>query len=137
MSRWARVSGGLIILLGLAHLALAVPDGVRAVAPLPREDAAALIMADIVTAVAVLLAGWLMLQGASGLGRAERWARTVVSSAGGFMVLVGVGYILATLGNPFAYVALLVALSSLVPPFLASRRSGGEPSRGPQGPRRA
>jgi hypothetical protein len=69
-----------------------------------------------------------MLYGAPGLRRAEHWARTVVSSAGAFVVLVGVGYILATPGNPFAYVTLLVALVSLVAPLLAPRRPGGEPS---------
>ena len=113
--RWLLITGSLISLLGVAHLVIAVPLGIEDVKSLPRSAALPLTLGNIVTALAVGGAGLLTIYCASGLKRAERWAWTIALGAGIFMTLVGIGYIVVTPDNPFAYLALVVALCDLAP----------------------
>lgn len=113
--RWLLITGSLMSLLGVAHLAIAVPMGIAAVKSLPRDAALPLTLGNIVTALAVGGAGLLTIYCASGLKHAERWAWTIALGAGVFMTLVGIGYIVITPYNPFAYLAFAVALCDLAP----------------------
>jgi hypothetical protein len=89
--------------------------GLEAVKSLPRGAKLPLTLGNIVTALAVGGAGLLTIYCASGLKRTERWAWTIALGAGIFMTLVGIGYILITPDNPFAYLAFAVALCDLAP----------------------
>lgn len=113
--RWLLITGSLISLLGVAHLAIAVPMGIEVVKYLPKEAALPLTLGNILTAVAVGGAGFLTIYCASGLKRNERWSWTIAVGAGIFMTLVGIGYVVITPDNPFAYLALVVALCDLAP----------------------
>jgi len=113
--RWLLITGSLIILLGVAHMAIAVPRGIQIVKYLPQAAALPLTLGNIVTALAVGSAGLLTIYCASGVKRTEYWAWTIAVSAGIFMIIVGIGYILVTPNNPFAYLAFLIALFDLVP----------------------
>ncbi len=113
--RWLLVTGSLISLLGVAHLVIAVPMGIEVVKSLPRDAALPLTLGNIVTAVAVSGAGLLTIYCASGLKRTERWAWITALGAGIFIALLGIGYILITPDNPFAYLAFVVALCDLAP----------------------
>jgi hypothetical protein len=113
--RWLLITGSIMSLLGIAHLVIAVPMGIVFVKSLPREAALALTLGNIVTAVAVGGAGLLTIYCASGLKRTERWAWTIAVGVGMFMTMVGIGYVLITPNNPFAYIAFIVAICDLVP----------------------
>jgi hypothetical protein len=118
LHRWVLITGSLISLLGIAHLVIAVPMGIEFVKSLPVDAAHALTLGNIVTAIAVFGAGLLTIYCVSGLKRAERWAWTIAVGAGIFMILVGIGYIIVTPHNPFAYLAFVVALCALAPLML-------------------
>jgi hypothetical protein len=113
--QWLLITGSLMSLLGVAHLLIAVPMGIEFVKSLPGEAAHALTLGNIVTAVAVFCAGLLTIYCAPGLKRHERWAWTIAVGAGIFMSLVGIGYVLITPDNPFAYLAFVVALCDVAP----------------------
>ncbi|MGE5362774.1 MAG: hypothetical protein ACM3SM_01505 [Bacteroidota bacterium] len=102
-----RVSAGFIMLLGIAHAAIAVPMGITATASLSLQDSAPLTMANIVTAAAVFLSGLLVYCNIQGMKRNTRGAFQISLASFIFMFLVGVGYRFATPDNPFAYLASL------------------------------
>jgi hypothetical protein len=116
--RWLLITGSLIILLGVAHLLIAVPVGIEVVKILPKWAALSLTLGNIVTALAVGSAGCLTIYCAFGLKRTERWAWTIAVGVGIFITIVGIGYVVVTPYNPFAYLAFVIALFDLIPLFL-------------------
>lgn len=121
--RCVQISGSLMCLLGVAHMLIAVPMGVDVLKPL--QDGAflhPLTLGNVVTALSVAGAGLLTLYCRRGLRSAESWAMTIALGAGVFISLVGLGYVLSTPDNPFAYLALLVGLCDLA--ALGMLRSG-------------
>ena len=112
--RCVQICGSVMCLLGLAHMLIAVPMGVDMVRPL--QDGTLLhplTLGNVVTALSVAGAGMLTLYCRRGLKSAESWAMTVALGTGAFISLVGLGYVLSTPDNPFAYLALLVGLCDL------------------------
>jgi hypothetical protein len=109
--RCLQICGSVMCLLGLAHMLIAVPMGVDIVKALPDGGFLhPLTLGNVVTALSVAGAGLLTLYCRRGLRQAESWAMTIALGAGAFISLVGLGYVLSTPDNPFAYLALLVGL---------------------------
>lgn len=112
--RCVQICGSLMCLLGLAHMLIAVPMGVDIVKALPDGGFLhPLTLGNVVTALSVAGAGMLTLYSRRGLKSGESWAMTIALAAGAFISLVGLGYVLSTPDNPFAYLALLVGLCDL------------------------
>ena len=120
-TRWLSISGVLIALLGVVHLA-ATP-GVMGGIPesVPAEFRLAFLFMFAAAGLGVVFAGILIIGAAIGMARHWPGARILGFSAGIFTTLLGIGAVAAMPGNPFSYVLLFLGLSVL-PSLVLSRR---------------
>lgn len=127
-TRWLSVSGGLILLLGVIHLASA-PGTLRGIPEtVPAEFRSAFLFMFASAGLAVLFAGLLVLWGAYGIARQWRGAWTLALMSGLFAILMGVGAVASMANNPFSWLLLALGLSVLPPlilPLKARRGDGG------------
>lgn len=121
-ARWLSISGALIALLGIVHLASTrgvmwgIPESV------PGEFRKAFLFVFASTGAAVVFAGLLVLFAAYGIARMRTGVRALAFSSGIFTILLGVGAAIAMPQNAFSYVLLFLGLS-ILPPLMLLRRS--------------
>jgi|GEM_PF-2161231 len=120
--RCLSVSGVLIILLGIVHLASA-PGVMRGMpAAVPDEFQKAFIYLFAATGAAVIYCGLLILFAAYGIARMRPGARGLALCSGMFTILLGVGALAAMPQNAFSYILLILGLS-ILPPLILMRRA--------------
>lgn len=125
--KWLNLTGGLLLLLGIVHLAAApgtlrgVPEGV------PEEFRAAFLFFFAAAGAGVILCGLLVLWASYGLARQWRGSWTLGLMAGLFALLLGAGAVAAMPRNLFAYALLALGLGVL-PALLRPLR--GRPGSG-------
>jgi hypothetical protein len=111
---WLKITGILFILLGITHIFVAIIAGIELVKSLPVEAQIILSMGNIVTGLAVGVSGLLILYCSSGIKHSEQWAWTISFGTGLFICIIGIGYIIITPYNPFAYLAFLTAVCEVI-----------------------
>jgi len=113
-SRWVRLAGLAITVLGVSHLLATYPVFLADRSEPGSQDLTQLYM-FVIAGLAVSGAGLLFMYCAYGLHRAERWAWMMASGVGVFMFLVGAGAVLTMPDNPFAYLSFLAAVAVSTP----------------------
>ena len=125
-TRWLSVSGGLILLLGVIHLA-AAPGTMRGIPEtVPAEFRSAFLFMFASAGLAALFAGLMVLWGAYGVARQWRGAWTLALMSGLFAILMGAGAAAAMPRNPFSWLLLILGLSVLPPLILPLKARGGD-----------
>jgi hypothetical protein len=96
--------------LGIVHIA-----GTPLVYPAYAGSGFTFLYMFLGTGAAVIFAGLLALFSTGGWERGERWAWAIQLRIGVFLLLLGIGAVIAMTENPFAYLMLIVAAVAALP----------------------
>lgn len=117
-ARWIQVAGWLTLVLGLIHIAATPLIFPLSTSLLADPELLSSLYMFVMTGLAVILTGWLVIYASQGWSQGQRWAWHVCLGAGVFLLLLGAGAILAMPDNPFAYLSLVIAIVENLPVWL-------------------
>jgi hypothetical protein len=114
-STWLLITGILVTLLGVLHVALTPYVYGMGWNELPAAEGRVFVYMYVAAGLALAFAGVLTIRSARALGRGEKWGYGVATLAGWFVILMGVGAVLNMRSDPFAWSALAVAILNYIP----------------------
>jgi hypothetical protein len=117
-TRWIRLSGWLTIVLGSIHIAATPFIYALSTSLFADADMLANLYMFEMTGLAVIFTGWLIIYAAKGWQDGQRWAWHLCLGAGVFLLLLGIGAVLAMSVNPFAYLSLVIAIIENLPVWI-------------------
>lgn len=120
-SRWVLVTGVLITVLGLIHVAFTPSIFQTLSSQLDVYSTWVQVYMFAATGAAVIFAGLLIVYASRGLKTSEGWARSLALWSGLFSLLLGGGAVAAIPGSPFALMLLLVSSAEIIPLWLYRR----------------
>jgi hypothetical protein len=114
---WIYTVGVLLIVLGIIQGAAAPLVLREPLTLLLPSTGRALLFLYLATAATVSFCGWITLFLVRGFKREEVWAWPIAWRVAVFLVLLGIGSVVAWLTNPFSHVLAALAILYIVPLF--------------------
>lgn len=124
MSKITRYGSLMTALLGIVHvLATGIVYHSGGFERMSAESGMSFLFMFISTGLGLIFIGSIAAYSSFAVMRGEKWAFHIVSAAGAFVLLVGLGAVFALPHNPFAYLTFVAALMILLP-LIVIKKSG-------------
>lgn len=117
-ARWIQGAGWLTLGLGVIHIAATPLIFPLSASLLADPELLSSLYMFVMTGLAVIFTGWLVMYASQGWRQGQRWAWQVCLGAGVYLLLLGAGAVLAMPDNPFAYLSLVIAIVENLPVWL-------------------
>lgn len=108
--RWIRITGILVIVLGLMHCAATPMVLAEGRAKMPADLLNVYIYMFLATGLATIGTGLIIALSSRGLAQSKLWSLHLNIGAAGFISILGISAPIAMASNPFAYLTLALAL---------------------------
>lgn len=112
---WLFLDGILIVLLGFIHLGFAPNVYSNISSKLELATALAMTYMFVAAGLSLLLAGWIVIINSFKFAGRDRSARTMVIAVGVYILLAGIGAVIAMPANVFSFILLGLAVLEILP----------------------
>ncbi len=113
---WVRIVGIVMIMTGIVHTAATPMAYHKWIEILPQDidRVWGVVFFFAISGVAVIFAGILMIYSSFGLKKKEKWAKFISLIASLFIVLFGIGAIVAGMTNPLIWLMIFGGVSNAI-----------------------